>query len=204
MPENITNQNDEVLRPEGVNIVTHSQTSRIEPFFQPQPILTSSHEYIEFMKVRQKILSIVRNESEEKQKVLDDIVNSLLELDPSLPTGTVALLWNVITLGKNIRDKRRKRELLQKVVNSILEQIFDPGLEFKMTKKDILDAFEVNCIERDDISSKQISQIYVKVLHMLKVGQLRDLTYEEQLHLYVRLKIQEITYSRQDWELNGR
>jgi len=82
--------------------------------------------------------------------------------------------------------------------------IFDPGLEFKMTKKDILDVFDANNLDRDKVSNQQIGQIYVRVINKLKVGELRDLTHEEQLNRYVCLKLEEIKMSRQDWELNGR
>ena len=84
------------------------------------------------------------------------------------------------------------------------EQIFDPPLEFKMTKKDILDEFQANGISRDNVSSDQIEEIYVRVIRTLRVGELRDLTYEEQLHRYVLLKLYEIKITRNDWELNGR
>lgn len=208
MDENSTNKDvrgtQENLTPKGENTLVPTRTHIIEPFFHPQPVRTPSLEYVKFMEVRQKILNVIRNESQEKKKVLDDIVDTLLEYDRDIPTDILSSLLALLKLGKKVREERKKRELYRRVASSILEQIFDPLLEFKLTKKDILDTFEANDMEREKVSNQQINQIYVKVLHKLKVGKLRDLTLEQLLHQYVRLKLEEINFSRQDWELNGR
>ena len=73
-----------------------------------------------------------------------------------------------------------------------------------MIYKDILDAFEANGVSRDSVSNKQVGQIYVKVIQKLRAGELRDLTYEEALPRYVKIKLIEIEQSRQDWEINHR
>ena len=136
---------------------------------------------------RGHIASILTQYAGQDDKALDKITNYMME-----------------KISHVIRKERKKRELYRRVASSILEQIFDPLLEFKLTKKDILDTFEANDMEREKVSNQQINQIYVKVLHKLKVGKLRDLTLEQLLHQYVRLKLEEINFSRQDWELNGR
>ena len=132
------------------------------------------------------------------------LLDALLEHDYSLPSGPMEILQNVVLLGKAFRDRKKKREAFQCVVVSILEQIFDPALEFRMTYKDILDCFEANGLSRSSVSNEQVSQIYVRVLQKLRVGELRDLTYEEDLHRYVKMKMEEIESSRKDWELNYR
>lgn len=176
----------------------------LQPFFYPRPTLAPSAEYAEFIRVREKVLDVIRTETPEKSKVLDDIVDALLEYDKGLPTGLLSSALAVVGLGKKVTETTRRRVLYRKVVASILEQIFDPGLEYRLTQRDILDAFEANGLDRAKVTSQQIGQIYVKVVHKLRVGELRDLTYEEQLYRYVRLKLSEIMVSRQDWELNGR
>jgi hypothetical protein len=200
----VAGSNVNVSNPEQSTAVTPTVARPIEPFFYPQPLRAPSPEYEEFMRVRQKILNVIRNETPEKKKVLDDLVDTLIKYDKDIPTNILSGILAVVGVGKKIHALRKKRELYTKVIASILEQIFDPGLEFKMMKKDILDAFEANDIDRDKVSNQQISLIYVKVIHKLQVGELRDLTHEEQLYRYAQLKFREIKLSRQDWELNGR
>ena len=200
----VTDSNANVLNQGQETAVAHTSLSTIEPFFHPEPLRGTSPAYEEFMRVRNNILDVIRSETPEKKKVLDDLVDTLLRYDKDIPTDPLSGIVALFGIGKKVKDLRTKRELYLKIVASILEQIFDPGLEFKMTKKEILDAFEANDINRNKVSNDQISQIYVKVIHKLKVGELRDLTYEEQLHRYVQLKLWEIIQSRNDWELNGR
>jgi len=177
----------------------------VASFFHPQLVLKASPEYEEFMRVRQKILAVVRTASpHQTKKVIEDIVDALLDHDKDIPTGLLAGISALIGIGKKVKARKKKRETYEKVVRAILEQIFDPGLEFKMTRKEILDAFSAKGINRDMVSRDQIEQIYVLVIDKLQVGELRDLTYEEQLFRYVKLKLTEIKTSRQDWDLNGR
>src|SRR5262249_19143962 len=112
-------------------------------------------------------------------------------------------IMTVVTLGGETMKRRRKGELLGKVANSILEQVFDPLLEYKLTKKDVLDAFTANGLDRDKVTRDQINQLYVKIIHTLQVGELRDLTYKNNLQGYVKIKLKEIKWSRRDWEANG-
>jgi len=173
------------------------------PLF-PEPVIGPSREYAEFMRVRQRILDIIRQASDEKTKVVDDIADALLLHDHNLPTDLLSVVLAVFGTGKKVYERRRRRELYRKIVNSLLEQLFDPALEFKMSKKDILDCFDAHGIIREQVSPQQVTQIYVRVIHKLRVGELRDLTWEEELHRYVGMKLREINLSRQDWELNGR
>ncbi len=174
------------------------------PNFHPDRTQTTSPEYNEFLRVRQIILNVIRNDTPQKRKVLDDLVEVLLENDVDLPTDIISGALKIIGVGKKVREIRKKREIYTNVIISILEQIFDPLLEYKMTTKDILDAFEANGINRNNANNNQLNQIYVKVIHKLQVGELRDLTFEEQLYRYVQLKLTEIKISRQDWELNWK
>src|SRR6185295_19493890 len=111
---------------------------RIDTLF-PEPTIGPSREYAEFTRVRQRILDIVRQASSEKNKVVDDIADALLSHDNSLPTDIISVVLGVFGAGRKVYERRRRRELYRKIVNSLLEQLFDPALEFKMTKKDILD-----------------------------------------------------------------
>lgn len=186
------------------NTVALTRPHPLEPFFHPQPLRAPSPEYEEFMRVRQRILDVIRNESPEKKRVIADLVDVLIEYEVNIPSNPLSVLLSAFHIVKKVRSKRQRRELYTKIIVSLLEKLFDPGLEFKMRKKDILDTFDANDLDRDRVSNPQILQIYVRVIHKLEVGELRDLTYEEQLNRYVRLKLEEIKLSRQDWELNGR
>ncbi|KAF5423350.1 MAG: hypothetical protein C5S45_01045 [Candidatus Methanocomedens sp.] len=206
MTDNSINQNaggtHEVLHPIREDIVGNVKTQQIEPFFHPTSVQKPSPEYIQFVEVREEILIVIRNKIEPKDKFLDEIIDAILDADPSVPTGIDAFVRNVLSCGKVYLKKKHKKELLRNVVISLLEQIFDPALEFKMNPKDILHAFEANGIGRENIFLKQISQIYIKILHKIRVGVLRDLTYEQQLQLYVKMKINEIDTARIYWELS--
>ena len=87
----------------------------------------------------------------------------MLEKDKDIPTGINSLLLWTVTLGKTVWDKNKKRGLYRKVIVAILEQIFDPNLEYKMTKKDIVDAFQAQGMDRDKVFDGQIGYSYVKV-----------------------------------------
>lgn len=116
-------------------VVAPTAMRPIEPFFHPQPLRDHSLDYEEFVSVRQRILDVIRNETPEKKKVIDDIVYVLLEYDTNIPTGLLSGILASVKIGKRFRAVRTKRKLYTKVVTSIIEAIFDPGLEFKMTKK---------------------------------------------------------------------
>lgn len=154
--------------------------------------------------MRQRILDVIHNETPENKKFIEDVSEALLQYDGYIPTGMVSGILAVAKVGKKVKYIRKQRVLYTEVITSILEMIFDPVLEFKMTKRDILDVFDANRIDRDKVYSKQIDHIYVKVIHKLQTGVLRDLAYEEQLYRYVQLKLCEIRLSRQDWDINGR
>ena len=73
-----------------------------------------------------------------------------------------------------------------------------------MSMKSIRDAFQANGMRRDTVSNDQIEEIYVRVTEALSAGQLRDLIYDEQIYKYVRIKLEEIKLSRDDWLTNWR
>lgn len=172
--------------------------------FYPDRVGLPSPEYERFMGLRDRILGVVRARSDEGDEFLDDLAEVLLDGDVTIPSdwlSAAVLPWRLAT---RLRKRRKQKAIYRGVVRCLLEQVFDPLLEFKMTARDILDAFDSGGIERDKVSLRQIQQVYVKVLNELKVGRLRDLMYREQLHHYVCLKVEEIKLSRQDWELNHR
>ena len=185
-------------------VVVPTAMRPIEPFFHPQALRDPSPDYEEFMSVRQKILDVIHNETPENKKFIEDVSEALLQCDGYIPMDIVSGILAVAKVGKKVKYIRKQRVLYTKVITSVLEMIFDPVLEFKMTKKDILDVFDANGIDRDKVYSKQIGHIYVKVIHKLQTGVLRDIAYEAQLYRYVQLKLWEIKLSRQDWDINGR
>lgn len=156
------------------------------------------------IKRHQQILDVIRRESAERNQAVDDITEALLANDRSLPTGPMKLIQNVVLLGKASRDRQQKAQKFRRVVISLLEQIFDSTLGFKMAYADILDTFEANGFPRGSISNEQVSQVYVRIVHKLKAGELRNLAYKEGLHDYIQEKLKEIRLSRQDWALNHR
>lgn len=184
--------------------VVHLGNKPIESNFYPQKN-GISQEYVAFMGDRENILDCIRKSNEEENSLFEDIVDTLIECDLNVTIDPIALILNKTIFFFKIRNEREKqKEVYRRVVNSILEKIFDPMLEFKMTKKDILDVFEAKGIDRNKVTNAQISKIYVKVLDKLTVGELRDITLKKNLHQYIHMKINEITISREVWELNGR
>ena len=163
---------------------------------QPSPA------YEEFIRVRTKLLDVIRQDSNKKEQVVTDLVDSLLEHDLKFSSNFVNLLNNVALVGRTYRLRRKKRELYRRVVVSLLEKIFDPDLEFKMAHREIQDVFEANDIDRGGIRCNQISAIYVKVKDSLESGNLRDMIVEIGLITYVQLKLREIELSRMKWEGN--
>jgi hypothetical protein len=161
-------------------------------------------DYLQYVNTRATILQVVRAGDQESPKLIGELADALIELDPELPTGVLAALRSSLKFGKVVRERKKRRELYRKVTRSLLEKLFDPLLEFKMTVKDILDAFDANGLDRQKVAQDQITKIYVMVLESLKVGEIRDRALDEFLAIYVRMKIREVTLSRQDWELNWR
>jgi hypothetical protein len=192
--------------PEGHALVVAPSGSGVAPF-HPQPVAEPSSEYIEYVRIRPRILSIIRDNHQETSKVVDDIAKAILADDYAIPGGITGALQTIFTLGRNyarVRKGRQAEATYRKVAGALLERLFDPGLEFKLAKKSIIDAFQANGVKRTEVTDEQVSRIYVAVLDKLEVGELRDLTYEEDLHRYVLLKLREIKLSRMDWEVNGR
>jgi hypothetical protein len=172
--------------------------------FLPAESNSPSVAYIQYVTTRAVILAIVRKSDGVPPRLIEELADALIELDPDLPTGWIGALRSSFKFGKTFRERQKRRELYRKVTRSLLEKLFDPLLEFKMTVKDIYDAFDANGLDRQKVTHEQIEKIYVLVLESLKVGEIRDRALEESLALYVRLKINEVTLSRQDWELNWR
>jgi len=173
----------------------------------PELRAESSPIYAEFMAddTRCKILHLVRRACEQHEKLLDDVVDALLEVDPQWSADAVFYLKNVILLGANVRRRRKRQKIIREVVRSLLEKLFDPALEFRMTRKDILDTFEACGLKRSEVADDLVGEMYVVVLHKLSVGELRDLLHKDEVFLrYASLKIRELGYSRLGWEVSGR
>lgn len=182
-------------------IIIEPNMTPVEAFFHP--VTKPSKEYLDFMNFRRQILNIIRTNSSHKSKLISDIVDALCKAD--IANGVWPTIKNILGKIKEIPSERNKRGAYRKVTISLLEQLFDPILECKLTKKDILDTFHANGINRDCVSSEMIEKIYVIILDKLKTGEIRDLTFEDHLLTnYCLLKIDEIKYSRQDWELYHR
>ena len=73
-----------------------------------------------------------------------------------------------------------------------------------MTKKDILDTFQANGLDRDKVINSQIDAIYARVKESLQTGALRDLTFADpNLALYILMKIEELEWSRTQWRIDS-
>jgi hypothetical protein len=163
-----------------------------------------SIDYAVFKAKRGTLLATIRGNQPEQVRAVTAVVDALIELDPELPTGTLAALKTVLKLGKTVRERARRRELYAQVVSSLLEKLFDPFLEFKMTKKDILDTFQARGLDRERVQHSQIDTIYVMVKENLQTGPLRDMTFQDpDLALYVRMKIRELEWSRTQWRIDS-
>lgn len=162
----------------------------------------------QFLEIRARILSIVRTEDGEdtpgKRRYVDEIVDGILGYEKDFPVTPDAVFRAVITIGRSVRDARRKRVVLKKVVGLLLEKLFDPRLRCRLTRRDIVHAFIANNFKRDQILSDDIEQIYVQIITKLETGVFRDLAYDAGLLQYIEKKIEEIETSHIDWQVNGR
>lgn len=181
-----------------------SQIGPLAQFHPQSDPLVANLDYRQFMDIRIKILNVIRSDDAKTQEIASDIVDAVLGYEKGIPCDATSVFHALRNLSKSVRDQHKERAAFTKATQCLLEQIFDPGLEFKMTKKDILDVLEASGYDRHKVSDDHVRKMYVQVLAQLKTGHLRDLTYETLFHHYVRLKIYEITVSRQDWELNQR
>lgn len=192
--------------PKDRSLVAEGTPSERSP--RPSLVATSSPQYTdivrarrsEIVRVRQKVRGLAQHESPEQNGVFEKIVNALIQYDKDIPTDPLSGLLAVFRIGKRVREVQEKKELYRRIVTSILEQVFDPDLEFRMTRKEVVDIFEANDIDRDRVARQQISQIYSRVLHNLKTGIIRDFILEEGLEGYIRLKLEDISDSREKWE----
>ena len=91
--------------------------------FHPQPIKEPSPEYVEFLGVRQRILDVIRTDSPKKQKFIVDLADALLDYDKSLPSNLSSSLVTILSLGKRVHERTKRRALYMDVLRSLLEQI---------------------------------------------------------------------------------
>lgn len=200
-------------------VVSESHLKRIESIDQPKHTLAQREasiipasqllpsraderiSYQRFIAVRKTIIGLI-DQDNKNESVLDDVADALLEKDIEFPTGIHGFVKTIFTLGKNVREKRILRGKYKEAMNCILQQIFDPQLQFKMTAKDIRDACEANGVPREKITFDSIGIIYVKVLNRIKTGPLRNAQLEEDISGYMALKLEEIRLSRAEWELS--
>ena len=105
--------------------------------------------------VRAKLVDFIRSHADKKEHAINDLVDSLFDQTYTLPDSLIGIVKNIALIGKSYRDRRKRREALRRVVVSLLEQVFDPVLQFRMQYKDILDTFQANDIDRDSVSHDQ-------------------------------------------------
>jgi len=204
----IGNENGEAIT-EGLSLETRivplTQTEIIISPIHPLPTTESSPAYEEYMRIRSRILDLIHEELDQDESVLEDIVDAICETKLNLTADIVYWAQIILTLGLQARKIRKERKILSKTIYSLLEQIFDPLLEFKMRHKDILDCLEANGYARDQVTDKLIGRIYVVILNKLRTGTFRRLVDEEPLLIsYIRMKLMEIGDSRLNWEVNSR
>ncbi len=203
------NSNEIAKYEEQETALVSTVTYPIEPFFHPEPRREPSSEYMEFyceefIRVRQMLLDAIRNKVHENKGILDDFIDSLLMGDPDIPTDILSTIQIFFKVGGKARRKTKKRELYRKVVVSLLEKIFDPELEFKMTSKRIHDTFQANGLDRHKVTGSQIDTVYSRIVEKLETGLLRDITHKNREYLlrYVRVKLNEIEICWSAWRCN--
>src|SRR6266478_7822745 len=85
-------------------------------------------DYVQYVTKRIVILEVVRRTDQAAPKLVKELADALIELDPELPTGWFGAIRSTIKFGKVYRERQRRRELYQKVTRSLLEKLFDPLL----------------------------------------------------------------------------
>ena len=192
-----------VIEPEVDSTDLESVAADLPAGFFPMPERGPSVEYQKFIQIRATFQDLIAKKSPQKENLITELTNGLLDGDKEPPTGFFTLGIAFLGLGKRIKTRREKRESFSKTVNDLLVKIFDPSLEFRMTKKDILDVFEANGFDRDNVSKEQIRKIYVSIINTLEVGHINDNTWNQPVILeYLRVKIKEIKINRRKWEVD--
>ena len=85
----------------------------------------------------------------------------------------------------------------------MLQQLFDPSLDFQMTVLQIRDAYQNAGADRNSITTEQIESIYAKCELALRQGPLRRLILQQKLESYVNAKLTDIAASRLQWKLTA-
>lgn len=184
-----------------LSIVPANSNCAVSPgsCFFPQSILDNP-DYQHYLSKREKLLNIIRKNSAGIAPVVDDIVDLLL--DSEIPTGTIGAITTFFKIAKKARKNQKQREAFKKAIIDILEQIFDPTLFYRLTSKDIKDAFCNHGFDREKLTAKQIAHVYTKISMSLKTGIIRDLIFDEGLITYIHLKLEQIKESEQNWKLS--
>jgi hypothetical protein len=183
---------------------TQENQDLVVPNFYPDSVQTPDPGYTRYLKFRNDLIALIRTPATDIHKDANDLVDALLEKDLEMPTGILHGVGIALKLTKKAREKGKRRKIYHAVVIALLEKVFDPTLDFKMTSKNIRDTFVSNGLSREDIRDEHIDLIYVRVLEALRSGKLRDLIHEHAIYDYVHKKIEEISFSRSSWELNER
>jgi hypothetical protein len=124
----------------------------------PSALLSArEREYAEFMRIRTRIRNCIRGQRPEKQTLVAEIAEALIDCE-KCPEGLVSLGLFFVRLAFGLGGARKKKKCFVKVVNALLEQIFDPQLRFRMTKQQIVDAFHANGVARDKVTISQIER----------------------------------------------
>ena len=121
--------------------------------------------YLEFQNQIRKVISA---DATEKDALINDVVDAVLELGKS-PT------WmKILSLGILLIKNRLNRKKLRKVVENILEKIFDIYLDwYTMDYEDLKETCDY-IGGKDYFSREDHRHIYVAVKQKLKHGPIRD------------------------------
>ncbi len=154
--------------------------------------------YRSYIEKRNEIISVIRNGKVlKKEEWIAGVVDTIIEDQADLTS-----ILSILKLGKKYKLKMTMKKASNVVISDLLEKIFDPILQFKLTEKDIKDCFEANGIDRDRITRDNISTIYSSILNLLESGKIRDELHSQGVIFYAQLKIDEIRMSRMQWEVS--
>src|SRR5215216_493984 len=120
-----------------------------------------------YLSVQVKIKAVIRTDEGRKDVIIEDIVDAALRLGEA-PTYT-----KVLTLGLSLLAKYFKRKKLKKVIENILEKVFDVSLNYSVDYEDLKWTCDYiggqNYFNRMDHRA-----IYIAIIQKLKSGPIRD------------------------------
>jgi hypothetical protein len=200
-----SNQSSPEIIEAEVEFVTESQNTSLVATGRTQPqalarrasedIQSLDEEWKKYLKFRDKINKVIKNNKKDKDAIVEDVVNAALEIvkDPGY--------LKFITLGGSLIPAYFKRNKLRKVIESILEKVFDVSLPYAVDYKDL----KMTC---DNIGGKfyfnsdDHDAIYKAVIQKLMQGPIRNVCLKNEIIDYVNYKLAKINSSYTDFKLN--